>query len=272
MIKLGLDLLLLVTAMVILSSYWPGPFSVVVGASSNEFVIAKENCSDICSSVDVKIPYPFGIGSLDCAKNESFFLNCDQTGLYFMQNLSVADISLEKGTFTIGLTTAYECFNNKTNSTISGPDDQGLDLRDSSFSISQTYNKLTSLGCDTLAGMDIINSSTIRGALSFCDSALELGNVGSCSGIVCSQTALPANLRMMNVWVSSLFNHTDKTDFNPCGYAFIAGIDFDISSINLSAVTNPSAVPISLVELEWVVGDDQNNCHAGEGRSICVFL
>jgi hypothetical protein len=51
-----------------------------------------------------------------------------------------------------------------------------------------------------------------------------------CSGSGCCQTSIPKGLKSLNISTSSYDGHTNVSDFNPCGIAFLV----DRSSLKLS--------------------------------------
>ncbi|GLT72261.1 hypothetical protein SLA2020_483820 [Shorea laevis] len=92
--------------------------------------IAKENCRETCG--EVSVPYPFGIGKPECAKNFSFWLNCTDDRL-FVSNAQIYNISLKDGTLTAGIFPAYDCYNE---SGLSYEFNQTLNLSQWPFTIS----------------------------------------------------------------------------------------------------------------------------------------
>nr|DAD39777.1 TPA_asm: hypothetical protein HUJ06_014100 [Nelumbo nucifera] len=109
--------------------------------------------------------------------------------------------------------------------------------------------------------------SFTSGCISFCTSHETLIN-GSCSGIGCCQTSIPNGLHTFNVSLSSFYNHTYSSEFNPCSYAFLADQDwfnnFNFSSPDLMDLPKKrlpiryDGAPVTPVVLDWVIPDD--NC------------
>ncbi|GLT72257.1 hypothetical protein SLA2020_442080 [Shorea laevis] len=243
-------LVLWMAVMLVLSS------SAAVGASST----AKENCPETCGNVSV--PYPFGYGNPECAKNSSFLLNCTQNGSLFFDNIQIYNISLENGTFTGRIFSAFECYNR---SGLSTGHNTLLDLTQwPPFTISSTHNKLTALGCDTLAYMSDSEGRFGSGCIAVCSDRKEIENDGSCSGFGCCQTSVPKHLKTLIIVLTSPDNHSGILDFNPCSYAFVAANSYNISEIDfLGYPTDETPSPLAV--LEWVVGE--GDCQASEGQS-----
>ncbi|GLT94574.1 hypothetical protein SLE2022_123080 [Rubroshorea leprosula] len=224
--------------------------SSAVTAISN---ISLENCRQTCGSVHV--PYPFGLDRPECARNDSFLLQCNQSGL-FLWNIPIYDISVENGTITGGIPASYQCNNEshwwslETSINI-GP-----------FTISHTQNKLIGLGCDTVALMNDNQEKFGSGCLAICNEPNDLES--DCSGFGCCQTSIPKHLDTLNIRANSLSNHSDVLHFNPCSYAYVVANFFNISEINFLRLPNETITSTHAV-LEWAVGDQ--DCQAREGPS-----
>ncbi|XP_050219048.1 wall-associated receptor kinase 2-like [Mercurialis annua] len=235
---------------------------IILALSFIMMVYSLDSCPNKCGNVHV--PYPFGINDTSaiivnsaCAMNESFMFLCDSTEdpprLYFGLNLPIRDISLEKGTITIGTYESFDCYN-KSGQTHHF--NYWVSLGSGPFTLSDTRNKLTAVGCDTTAFMtDGVTFGS--GCISLC-----FGNekLDSCSGIGCCQTAVPRNLKFINITILSGSNHSGVLEYNPCGFAFIADEQtFDVSKLRLDdRPYSPSTkeYATSDVVVEWVAREE----------------
>ncbi|KAK8642886.1 hypothetical protein V6N13_012211 [Hibiscus sabdariffa] len=179
---------------------------------------AKAGCQSSCGNIS--IPYPFGTGSADCYISDSFFIRCDTTSnppkAFITTTVTeVEHISLD-GYLRLPRRVAHDCYNSSGRNSYSRP---WLGL--AKFTISNTRNKFTAIGCDTYAYVQGVRTDRYStGCLTFCDAAANMRN-GSCSGIGCCQTAIPNRVGSYSLLLSSNNNHSNVYGFNPCSYAFI---------------------------------------------------
>ncbi|XP_037491508.1 LOW QUALITY PROTEIN: wall-associated receptor kinase 2 [Jatropha curcas] len=198
-------------------------------------------CRDTCGTVHV--PYPFGINFTSgisnpdyCALNKHFILTCnvsdDTPSLFFGENMPIHNISIKEGTISVRIDSAYNCYN-ETGRTHNFS--QQIRLHSGPpVRFSDTRNKFTVVGCDTLALFEDGEMSFASGCISWCGSNVTQN--GSCSGRGCCQTPLPRNLTAINIGVSSIFNHSGVWQFNPCEFAFLADEStFNFSNLQLSS-------------------------------------
>uniref|UniRef100_A0A8I6YRM0 Wall-associated receptor kinase galacturonan-binding domain-containing protein n=1 Tax=Hordeum vulgare subsp. vulgare TaxID=112509 RepID=A0A8I6YRM0_HORVV len=172
----GQKLLLLVAATLLLHQS---------SASSGSISMARPGCPDKCGNTS--IPFPFGIGK-GCFQ-EPFNVTCNGTGAYLGSNgLRVLDIALTLGEVRVqNPHIATRCnFSNGSNST------SGFDVLtlDPFHTVSNTKNKLTSIGCGGLAmvvgqakGKNQLEYLTADSCISSCMDVSSIGNGTECSGI-----------------------------------------------------------------------------------------
>ncbi|KAK8646959.1 hypothetical protein V6N13_120722 [Hibiscus sabdariffa] len=212
---------------------------------------AKAGCQSSCGNIS--IPYPFGTGSADCYISDSFFIRCDTTSnppkAFLTTTVTeVVHISVD-GYLRLPRRVAHDCYNSSGRSSYSRP---WLGL--AKFTISNTRNKFTAIGCDTYAYVQGVRTDRYStGCLTFCDATDNMRN-GSCSGIGCCQTAIPNRVGSYRLLLSSNNNHSNVYGFNPCSYAFIVedgAYNFSVSDLygyNFRDKRFP-------VILDWTIGN-----------------
>ncbi|KAF2322357.1 hypothetical protein GH714_012875 [Hevea brasiliensis] len=230
-------------------------------------------CADKCGNVHV--PYPFGINITSeisdprCALNNSeFMFTCNSSynppQLFFGENMPIHNISVEEGTISVRIDAAYNCYNNTG---LINNFRQSIGLGSGPFRFSDSRNKLTVVGCDTLALMEDEAQSFGSGCVSLCGTNMTLQ--GSCSGFGCCQTPIPQSLKTLNISLASPRNHSRVWQFNPCEYAFLADErTYNVSELQLSY--NPFSPETkrfvtSDVVIEWVVREE--TCDAAQSSS-----
>nr|XP_010909631.2 wall-associated receptor kinase 2-like [Elaeis guineensis] len=165
---------------------------VAVTASASASVNTLPGCPATCGNVS--IPYPFGIETKCSFPARGFALSCNDTGngvqKPFHTNVEFINISLQAAQARIYNYISWQCYN-ATYANVSHNTWQ-LNFTDYPFRFSDTDNKFTVVGCDTLAYIRGKNQkeSYVSGCVSVCNSTASLTN-GSCSGIGCCQTSIP---------------------------------------------------------------------------------
>lgn len=178
----------------------------------------KPGCHLQCGNIT--IPYPFGIGKA-CSRGAGYNINCNTAynpPRPFTGNLEVLEISRTQVRTKNWI--AYTCFaeSGAKNST----QEVSIDLTGTPFTFSETANKFTGTGCDTLAyieGSSGVNYSSA--CLSLCDQEVDVID-GSCSGTGCCQIPIPEGLKKFSATAASVYNHTKIWSFDRCSYAFLA--------------------------------------------------
>uniref|UniRef100_A0A6N2LJX1 Wall-associated receptor kinase galacturonan-binding domain-containing protein n=1 Tax=Salix viminalis TaxID=40686 RepID=A0A6N2LJX1_SALVM len=199
-----------------LLSLWPV-------AASTARSAAKPGCLEKCGNVSV--PYPFGILEKSCAMNDNFFLSCTSNDeghpeLFFMKNAPISNIELE-GTVTVGIYAAFNCYNKTGIRTDSFS--QWMTLGSARpFMISNTRNIFTAIGCDTYGRQTNFKFTYGAGCLSICTEYVKMSDENPCSGSGCCQTSIPKGLKSLNYSLSTYYRYTNVSDFNLCGFAFLA--------------------------------------------------
>uniref|UniRef100_A0A6N2LVW9 Protein kinase domain-containing protein n=1 Tax=Salix viminalis TaxID=40686 RepID=A0A6N2LVW9_SALVM len=211
-----------VSWLMVLVLLWP------VAATTRSDV--KPGCKQKCGMISV--PYPFGLMDQASAMSKSFFLNCSSNDeghpeLLFGRNMPISNISEQEGTVTVGIYAAFNCYN-KTG--IENYFSQSVTLGSGPFMFSNTRNIFTAIGCDTSAR--VINYEFTYGAtcLSICTDYVEMSDENPCSGSGCCQTSIPKGLKSLRYLLYTYYNYTNVSDFNHCGFAFLA----DKNSLKIS--------------------------------------
>ncbi|RVW51194.1 Wall-associated receptor kinase 2 [Vitis vinifera] len=179
----------------------------------------KPGCKDYCGNIIV--PYPFGIYEEKCAWDKDFLLDCTATGLLLGANIPVVSVSVKEATLVVTIHPAYDCYDELGSADYF---DQAIELvENSSFTFSDSRNKFTALGCDTMAYvMGPKAQLYASGCSTFCDKPVNFAQSNSCSGLGCCQTSIPAGLHTLNITLRSSGNHSRILWFNKCSYAFLA--------------------------------------------------
>ncbi|CAB4306974.1 unnamed protein product [Prunus armeniaca] len=178
----------------------------------------RPGCLTQCGNLTVPFPFAMEVG---CYKDDKFFINCSgstnpPTAYLMKGNLPVTNIYLEEAELQIQLSAARDCYDKQG---VPTNDSVGFRLSLSNYTISSTKNKFIAIGCDTYAlftGYCADDEERfITGCMSLCDS-LNSAEKDSCSGIGCCQTSIPSGLKNQTLKLSSYYNHTLITGFNPC--------------------------------------------------------
>ncbi|KAI6688573.1 hypothetical protein NL676_025401 [Syzygium grande] len=120
------------------------------------------------------------------------------------------------------------------------------------YKFSDTRNKLTILGCDTLALMSDQDGMFGSGCISYCSQNVHFANETACSGLGCCQTSIPKGLKTLNISMNSIEQYESVRQFNPCGLAFVV----DSNSFSISERKLPGYQDINKrteLALDWMV-------------------
>lgn len=237
-------------------------------SSSSEPQIANKGCKSLCG--DVKIPYPFGIGS-GCYVDKWFEIVCINSTtpvLSLINDLEVLQIDVEKETIL------------KVKHPITFRDCKGREfheaanLTESPFVFSQKNNRFIAVSCDVLSWMKSTTddtSETIGACMSICDNSTPAEAI--CNGMNCCQTMIPLNLKYFRAdFDIQLTNRVQKK----CMYAFL--VDQQWFQINRSSRfwdikdemdTVPVALEWSLYN--WSVVELGNSFNGTSGGDLATF-
>ncbi|XBI42668.1 hypothetical protein VPH35_107524 [Triticum aestivum] len=254
---------------------WLGARFPLLGAASPQ---PSSQCQRKCGRVD--IPYPFGIvhSSPDddyghCAMN-GFGLTCNENGIDggrhrpFYGDVEVVGVSLQQGQARMLNDISYYCYN--TTSREMDRDEWWLNFVGTPLRFSDTTNKFTVIGCETLAYINGDDSNHgddgdyggkyMSGCVAMCrgDDVMSTLSNGSCSGIGCCQTAIPRGLQYYHVEFDSAFNTTEIHNVSCCSYAVLmdsSNFTFSTTYVTSPAFKNNYGGQAPFV-VDWSIGND----------------
>ncbi|KAJ4783002.1 Wall-associated kinase family protein [Rhynchospora pubera] len=195
-------------------------------AASTTSNMSLPGCPNTCGNIT--IPYPFGTRA-GCYR-PGFDITCNESATpakaIMGTNIEVLDFNITSAEIRVLNFIGYACYNqsNQQNNTWTPYINIG---GTKTYLFSHGRNKFTVIGCYSLAYINGAqgNGSYSSGCASFCQSLNSTtGNGGSCNGLGCCQTAIPADLSYYNV--SWGFNENQAWSFNPCTYAALMQADW----------------------------------------------
>ncbi|KAL7263058.1 hypothetical protein ACSBR1_001267 [Camellia fascicularis] len=222
-------------------------------AAPTEAELKNIGCINRCGTLNIS--YPFNVQD-KCYLNKYFHIACknmkETNGQPYLwkSNIVVKNISLEEGELRIMNNISRDCYDQFGERL---PSSQSAWFSINKFSISNSKNKFTAIGCDTSGSVQITSKKgsvvVATGCQSKCTHFDSVPNDGSCPGIGCCQTSIPKGFGEIKIYSNSFSNHTGITDFNPCSYAFvIEEREFNFSTTNLKNFKD-NMVPLVL---DWV--------------------
>ncbi|CAL5384703.1 unnamed protein product [Camellia sinensis] len=217
--------------------------------------LKKLGCTDLCGNVS--IPYPFGLKE-NCYLEEGFLVTCNQSKPYIGKtNITISDIFLEEGELRIMQSISRDCYD-QLGTPLQSNINTSLELP--KFTISNTKNKFTAIGCDTSASIQVSgvahNYFITTGCLSACSTRGYIPD-GNCSGIGCCQTSLPNGGAYADISLASFTAHRKVFDFNPCSYAFV--VEDGAFNFSRSYLGNFSEEYMPMV-LDWTIRSNIFTC------------
>ncbi|XP_026451183.1 wall-associated receptor kinase 2-like [Papaver somniferum] len=254
-------------------------------SAAASFFQSKPGCETHCGNVT--IPYPFGIaGGEGCSADGNgygYSIRCD-TSFYpakpFIGDGKFEVISISETEIRVkNSRVAAACYTKKGVQIDLDPFSQDPTDRFSffidktSFTFSNTKNRLFAIGCDTLTSFFAVSGNgTLHDpgvCLSLCNSRDEVIE-GSCAEEKgCCQLEFPKGINSLYASVSSLDNHTKVWSFDPCSYAFIAEKDqYSFRASDLLPTTNFIGEKRNIpFVLDWVIGN--KTCEEAKDTLLC---
>uniref|UniRef100_A0A0E0M2B2 Protein kinase domain-containing protein n=1 Tax=Oryza punctata TaxID=4537 RepID=A0A0E0M2B2_ORYPU len=222
-------------------------------AAAEVVVAGRPGCRTRCGDVD--IPFPFGIGD-HCAIRRGFRVKCNMSDTKpkpLWGDFEVTKISVEDGKAWVKAYMSTQCYNHSTGGM--SYSDASANLSGSSFWLSDTDNKITVIGCQTLAYM--MTDSYVIGCSSACDNKVNklTPKNGSCSGAGCCQANVPKSIQYYQGYFNEGYNTTKIWMNSPCSYMAVmetAAFNFSTSYLTSSVFydTYKGGVP---VVYDWAI-------------------
>ncbi|KAL8467301.1 hypothetical protein ACS0TY_036136 [Phlomoides rotata] len=168
-------------------------------------------------------------------------------------DIPITDISLD-GQLTIMKRIAYDCYGRK-------PVRFNNEMTAGAFTVNNTANKFTVVGCDTYAyvyGGRYPDRYYQTGCIAMCRNESDL-EAGACTGSGCCQTSFPIDVWDVTLRLRSFWNYTNVSDFNDCGFAFVAKESaFNFTLVSFTELKKVEKLPMVL---DWDIGNG-TNCDA----------
>lgn len=240
----------------------------VLFSESHNFPIAKPNCVDRCGNV--AIPYPAGT-TPECYRNPIFWVTCNHTfdppRLFWQDSpQEITDMSID-GTAKITQFIAQDCYARGGARVFYNNPEIHLPAY---ITVSSTANKFTMVGCDAEASVSGRRRNGRRfrtGCAAMCGGREDLTE-GSCMGLGCCQTSIPADVTELVVELSSYSNYSEVWEFNNCSHAFmVEEAAFVFSPENLTNLMGVEELPIVV---DWAAGNGTCAEAAAEEDYACV--
>ncbi|KAL3734790.1 hypothetical protein ACJRO7_024032 [Eucalyptus globulus] len=215
-------------------------------------------CESQCGNVAV--PFPFGLKT-NCARSEAFLLNCtniEGNGLQLLSgNLTIRKISVGDSTMIASLPDAFECYDQ--NGMLLANESSPLALiklpPNPRYRFSETHNKLTVLGCDSVAFVANSEGTFGSGCISYGTDIVAFSRGTTCSGRVCCQASIPKGLETLRISIAHIKRKVSAWQHGYCARAFVVDDRlFDISNWTLPRFQDVGSTPGLVVD--WMVESD----------------
>ncbi|XP_059668020.1 putative wall-associated receptor kinase-like 16 isoform X2 [Cornus florida] len=187
--------------------------------NTTSFMVTKPGCPSQCGNLTV--PYPFGVG-VGCSIDPLFDINCST-----FYNPPIPFVGGSSSLEVLDISQTYVRVKNKV--------------------MFKCYSPSGQKGLDFLVAC---SSSCYDGEVSVVSG-------GDCSSNGCCQSTKPKGIRGFISSLETLYNHTNVSSFNPCGYGFVGDQDhFTFRGLSdLSDKTLEDRIMDSVpMVLDWVIG------------------
>jgi len=221
-----------------------------------DFAAAQRSpsCKTMCG--DIEVPYPFGLEK-ECAIHSGFHLNCttaDGTTKLLGGNVEVTKVSVQDNKAWFNTYISRQCYSQSIKRMTDW--NAWINITGTPFVVSADDNKVTVLGCNSLAYMR--SNDYIIGCVSTCGETSPKN--GSCSGAGCCRVDIPRGVRYYEGFFNPLYNTSEIWRTNPCNYVgVIANEAFNFSTTYLNSTvfydTDGAKKPIVM---EWAIA--RNTC------------
>jgi hypothetical protein len=260
------------------------PVLLLAATAAASSVSVMPGCQRSCGGVG--IPYPFGIGDDACFR-QGFEIRCTTNGngsaggeipVLAGTNPTIPVLSLSVAPLPearVLLPVAWQCFNSTGGRT--GEYTGNVDFNQAGvYRISNVYNELYVLGCNTLIYVKGVKNQGGAGRFNykFYSGCVSVTNHpddpqdGACAGLGCCHVDIPPGLTdtTMTMFDSGYWSHANQ-EFCPCDYAFIAekgSYNFLASDLTTrvprsSNQTTPLRVDWTMpLRLDWAIRDSDN--------------
>ncbi|MQM15964.1 hypothetical protein Taro_048917 [Colocasia esculenta] len=223
------------------------------------------HCQDKCGNIT--IPYPFGVGE-GCFR-EGFEVRCDYSASPPKPLIDTDSGSVEvveiflSGELRIRAWIGRACHDDS--GAVNEARTQSIDLTSKPFTFSNTKNKFVAVGCDTVAIVEGIVRTNIRGislplryaggCVSHCYNSSMHGATNRCDGMGCCEASIPKGLKQFGTSLRTNFNYSDADmwGFSKCGYAFVA--EEGRYQFEDGDLTNGAFDARFAIMLDWSVGN-----------------